>query len=131
MPALGPATAALSDAELRETMEKGWGVPQKFAATMREIWILQPQFDNRRGARPYRLLAQPRFRAAYDFLSLRAQIGEISQEMVDWWTQFQQADETTRLEMTTSQSSRSAEGETKRKRRKPRKRKPKAEHHGE
>ena len=127
-------TPALNEAiaELRETMEKGWGVPQKFAATMREIWILQPQFDNQRGARPYRLLAQPRFRAAYDFLSLRAQIGEVNQELVDWWTQFQQADETTRLEMTTSQqSSRSAEGETKRKRRKPRKRKPKAEHHGE
>ena len=51
--------------------------------------------------------------------------------MVDWWTQFQQADEATRLEMTTSQSSRLAEGEAKRKRRKPRKRKPKAEHHGE
>lgn len=116
-------------AELRETMEKGWGVPQKFAATMREIWILQPQFDNRRAR--YRLLAQPRFRAAYDFLSLRAQMSEIAKI---WWIgghEFQQADETTRLEMTTSQSSRSAEGETKRKRRKPRKRKPKAEHHGE
>ena len=113
-------------------MEKGWGVPQKFAATMREIWILQPQFENRRGARPYRLLAQPRFRAAYDFLSLRAQIGEVNQELADWWTQFQHADETTRLEMINiHHQSRQSDGATKRKRRKPRKRKLKAEHHDE
>ena len=127
-------TPALNEAivELRESMEKGWGVPQKFAATMREIWILQPQFENRRGARPYRLLAQPRFRAAYDFLSLRAQIGEVNQELADWWTQFQHADETTRLEMINiHHQSRQSDGATKRKRRKPRKRKLKAEHHDE
>ena len=37
---------ALSEAmnTMRETVEKGWGVPQRFAATMREIWQLQPQF---------------------------------------------------------------------------------------
>ena len=51
------AAPALTEAiaELRETMEKGWGVPQKYAATMREIWVLQPLFDNRRGTRPHRL----------------------------------------------------------------------------
>ena len=88
------ASPALTEAiaELRETMEKGWGVPQKYAATMREIWVLQPQFDNRRGARPHRLLAQARFRAAYDFLMLRAQLGQAARELADWWTTFQHAD---------------------------------------
>ena len=112
-------TGAVSD--LRETMEKGWGVPQKFSATMREIWILQPQFDHRRGARPHRLLAQPRFRAAYDFLVLRAKLGYAPQETADWWTSFQHADEAERAAMTAAPAQ---EGEPRKKRRRrPRKRK--------
>ena len=122
-------TPALNEAiaELRDTMEKGWGVPQKFAATMREIWVLQPQFDYRRGMRPYRLMAQVRFRAAYDFLILRAQMGEVASEMADWQTQFQHADDAERAMMTVANQTTANTDEAKRKRRKPRKRKPKAE----
>lgn len=92
------AAAAITSAiaGLREDMEKGWGIPQRYTATMREIWQLQPQFANRRGRRPYRLLAQPRFRAAYDFLVLRARHEPELQETADWWTQFQQANEAAR-----------------------------------
>ena len=117
------ASPALTEAiaELRETMEKGWGVPQKYAATMREIWVLQPQFDNRRGARPHRLLAQARFRAAYDFLMLRAQLGQAARELADWWTTFQHADETERAAMTAAAPQNPHEGT--KKRRRPRKRK--------
>ena len=116
------AAPALTEAiaELRETMEKGWGVPQKYAATMREIWVLQPQFDNRRGARPHRLLAQARFRAAYDFLMLRAQLGQAARELADWWTTFQHADETERAAMTAAPQN---PHEGTKKRRRPRKRK--------
>ncbi|MDO5640312.1 MAG: polynucleotide adenylyltransferase PcnB [Neisseria sp.] len=130
-------TPALNSAivELRDDIEKGWGVPQRFAATMREIWILQPQFDNRKGARPHRLLAQPRFRAAYDFLVLRGQLGEVDAELVQWWTDFQHANEDKRHEMSTGGGSGARyaesadeevkEGRPKRKRkRRPRKRKP-------
>ncbi|MDO4998284.1 MAG: polynucleotide adenylyltransferase PcnB [Neisseria sp.] len=118
VPALSEAMA-----ETREKMEK-WGVPQRFTATMREIWQLQPQFDNMRGARPHRLLAQARFRAAYDFLILRAQMGEVPQEQVDWWTQFQHADEAERQAMTMAaqQGDEESRGKNKR-RRKPRRRK--------
>ena len=93
---------ALMDAmnTMRDTVEKGWGVPQRFSATMREIWQFQPQFDNMRGARPYRLLSQARFRAAYDFLILRSEVGEVDKEMASWWTTFQHADEETRQQMT-------------------------------
>lgn len=116
-------TQAVND--LRD-MEKGWGVPQRFSATMREIWQLQPQFENRKGARPHRLLTQQRFRAAYDFLLLRAETGHADPELVQWWTAFQHADDTLRLEMTASQRGQGAKSgdETKRKRRrKPRKKK--------
>ncbi len=110
-------------AEVRAGMDRGWGVPQRFSATMREIWVLQPQFEFRRGARPFRLLAQPRFRAAYDFLLLRAATGEVPADWADWWTGFQQADEAERQLM--SAAAPVAEGgEAKRRRRKPRKRKP-------
>jgi poly(A) polymerase len=34
-----------------------------------------------------------RFRAAYDFLVLRAKAGEPLQRIVDWWTQYQESDE--------------------------------------
>ena len=114
---------------LRDRVEKGWGVPQRFTATMREIWQFQPQFDSTRGARPHRLIAQARFRAAYDFLVLRGQVGEVEADLVQWWTDFQHADEETRAEMTVAAQQRSGreQGEDekpkRKRRRKPRKKK--------
>ena len=65
-------------------------IPRRFTAMMKEIWVLQPRFEQRSGRRPYALLEQERFRAAYDFLELRAQSGEIDKELADWWTEFQE-----------------------------------------
>jgi poly(A) polymerase len=56
---------------------------------MKEIWSLQPRFEQRSGRRPYAVLEHPRFRAAYDFLMLRAESGEAPGELVDWWRRFQ------------------------------------------
>jgi poly(A) polymerase len=65
-------------------------IPKRFSVPMREIWALQPRFLHRQGARVKRLLAHPRFRAAYDFLVLRAQAGEPGlREPAAWWTQAQ------------------------------------------
>jgi poly(A) polymerase len=64
-------------------------IPRRFEATMKEIWSLQPRFEQRAGSRPVRLLEHPRFRAAYDFLTLRAASGEVPQALADWWTRFQ------------------------------------------
>jgi poly(A) polymerase len=66
-------------------------IPRRFEATIKEIWSLQPRFEQRAGSRPARLLEHPRFRAAYDFLALRAESGEAPQALVDWWTRFQDA----------------------------------------
>jgi poly(A) polymerase len=66
-------------------------IPRRFEATIKEIWSLQPRFEQRAGARPYRLLEHERFRAAYDFLALRGESGEVPQALVDWWTKFQDA----------------------------------------
>ncbi len=123
-------TPALSDAinTMRETVERGWGVPQRFSATMREIWMFQPQFENRKGARPHKLFAQARFRAAYDFLLLRAETGNADRALAEWWTAFQTASAEQRTEMTKNEAAarhEKNEGQEKKRRRRRRKPKPK------
>ena len=67
-------------------------ITRRIAGDIKEIWALQPRFEKRAGKTPYRLLEQPRFRAGYDFLALRAQSGEVDQDIADWWLNFQNAD---------------------------------------
>jgi poly(A) polymerase len=64
-------------------------IPRRFSMPMREIIGLQPRFERREGRRPLRLLEHPRFRAAYDFLLLRAASGEEDQALAEWWTEIQ------------------------------------------
>ena len=64
-------------------------IPKRFSLPMREIWVMQPRLETSRGSRAQRLLTHPRFRAAYDFLLLRAASGEVAQTLADFWTQAQ------------------------------------------
>ncbi|MDX2456859.1 MAG: polynucleotide adenylyltransferase PcnB [Gammaproteobacteria bacterium] len=64
--------------------------PRRFSLPMREIWMLQLRLENKSGRRSKRVLSHPRFRAAYDFLLLRAEAGEVSKDLADWWTDFQE-----------------------------------------
>lgn len=64
-------------------------VPRRFVMPMRELVGLQPRFERREGRRSLRLLDHPRFRAAYDFLLLRAGAGEVDAELAQWWTRVQ------------------------------------------
>lgn len=75
-------------------------MPRHITQSMRDVWFLQNKFARTVGTRPYRLLEQPKFRAAYDFLQLRAETGGADPQLVDWWTRFQEADEETRRKMT-------------------------------
>lgn len=74
-------------------------IPKRFTQVMREIWLLQYRFSKRTGNRAFNLLEHPRFRAAYDFLALRALAGDEAMELADWWTKFQDvdADEQTKM----------------------------------
>ncbi len=65
-------------------------IPRRFSTPMREIWSMQSRFANTKGKRPVRLLSHPRFRAAYDFLLLRAESGEVDPAQGEWWTRFQE-----------------------------------------
>jgi poly(A) polymerase len=66
-------------------------LPKSIGMPMRELWSLQPRYEMTQGGRAFRLLGHPRFRAAYDFLVLRAETGEADPALADWWTRFQTA----------------------------------------
>lgn len=77
-------------------------IPKRFSQIIREIWLLQFRFPKRHGGRAFNLLQHPRFRAAYDFLALRALAGDESMELAQWWTNFQEVDEEKRADMVAS-----------------------------
>ncbi len=74
-------------------------IPRRYDTVMKEIWLLQPRFEQRSGQRPLRLLALPRFRAAYDFMLLRSESGEVDVELGAWWDEFQHANDEQRADM--------------------------------
>jgi len=77
-------------------------IPRRFALGVREMFALQPRLEYPRGRRALRLLAHPRFRAGYDLLLLRAELGLASAETAQWWTRLQEANEQERGEMVDS-----------------------------
>ena len=79
-------------------------IPRRYTADMKELWALQSRFEQRGGQRPFRLLEHPRFRAAYDFLLLRCESGEVEVALGDWWTSFQNADADARAAMLVADS---------------------------
>jgi len=78
--------------EVLEVQSTKLAITRRIAGDIKEIWALQPRFEKRAGRSPFRLIEQPRFRAGYDFLVLRAESGEIDAAAAQWWTDFQNAD---------------------------------------
>lgn len=93
-----PALFRAMDDVLRDQRRR-LAIPRRFDAMIKEIWSLQPRFMQRSGARPYRLVQHPRFRAAYDFLLLRCESGELDPALGQWWDRFQQVGEADRKSM--------------------------------
>ncbi len=93
-----PALFEAMDEVLNQQAEK-LAITRRISGDIKDIWSLQPRFEKRSGKTALRLLEQPRFRAGYDFLLLRAQSGEVAMELADWWTAFQEADSQARLAM--------------------------------
>ena len=112
-----PALHEAMDDVLNQQTEQ-LAIPRRYSSDMKELWIMQPRFEQRAGQRPYRLLEQPRFRAAYDFLLLRCESGEVEKSLGDWWTSFQDADDDARATMLVADAA-PATKRRKRRRRKP------------
>jgi poly(A) polymerase len=58
-------------------------LPRRFSLPMQEIWLMQSRLSQRR--RAARLMAHPRFRAAYDFLVLRQVASDEHADDVAFW----------------------------------------------
>ena len=82
-PALQQAVDSVFEARIGDISGRG-----KLGADMREIWLMQPRFERRTGNGPFSLVEQPRFRAGFDFLRLRADAGEAAAELAEWWEDF-------------------------------------------
>jgi poly(A) polymerase len=80
---------AMLEASQRIVATQQTAFPRRFSSPMKELLNMQWRFGQQQGARAARLLQHKRFRAAYDFLVLRASCGEVDQAMVDWWTELQ------------------------------------------
>ena len=93
-PALQEAIDEVFDARIGDVSGRG-----KLAADMREIWMMQPRFEKRIGSAPFTLVEQPRFRAGFDFLRLRAEVADVELTLADWWQEFSMADEAAREDL--------------------------------
>jgi poly(A) polymerase len=93
-PALQEAIDEVFDARIGDVSGRG-----KLAADMREIWMMQPRFEKRVGSTPFGLVEQPRFRAGFDFLRLRADVEEVVVRLADWWQEFSMASDAEREDL--------------------------------
>ena len=87
-PALQDAIDEVFNSRIGDVSGRG-----KLGTDMREIWLMQPRFDKRVGSGPWSLVEQPRFRAGFDFMRLRADVGEVEPALATWWESFSLADQ--------------------------------------
>ncbi len=125
-----PAIVALDSAMAEVINQTGEQVvmTKRFTSDMRDIWSLQPRLERRMPRQVPKILEHPRFRAGYDFLLLRAQLGHLGEgglEVANWWGMLYAANGAQRermlIELRSAPKS-AEEGETatkKRRRRKP------------
>lgn len=85
------SAAAMSEAcyQITAAQQSCTALPKRYSVPMREVLQLQHRFGARTGVRAARFLEHKRFRAAYDFMVLRASCGEVDQETAQWWTDIQ------------------------------------------
>lgn len=80
---------SLASYELMAQQQQRTSIPKRFGIPMREMLSLQPRFLNRRGKRAMKFLEHRRFRAAYDFMVLLSEVGQVDKELAEFWTDVQ------------------------------------------
>jgi poly(A) polymerase len=116
-PALQDAIDEVFDSRIGDVSGRG-----KLGADMRDIWLMQPRFEKRVGSGPWTLVDHVRFRAAFDFMRLRADVGEVDELLADWWQEFSLSDDATRedlLQQARTAAPQDAAPKKRRRRRKP------------
>ena len=124
--------------EVMDAQQSQVAIPRRITTPMKELMVMQLRLNRTRGKRVLGLLGQARFRAAYDFLCLRAKVGDADPALAEFWTQLQELDEAQRVAAVDPGRRRAAEGageeqpradgeapaRPRRRRRRPRRRKP-------
>ncbi|GAD03818.1 poly(A) polymerase [Agarivorans albus MKT 106] len=102
---------------------KSVAIPKRFTTGIREIWQLQARLDRRFGKRAFQTFGHPRFRAAFDFLELRAKATQDKHlsELAQWWQQWQRSNEQGRNTMVRELNKNSGRSKSRRRPRKPKK----------
>ncbi|GFM67786.1 polynucleotide adenylyltransferase PcnB [Pseudomonas cichorii] len=96
-----PPIAAMQEAAHELIIEQCQriAIPKRFTMPIREIWDMQERLPRRSGKRADLLLDNPRFRAGYDFLLLRETAGEQTDGLGEWWTDYQDCNDSQRRDM--------------------------------
>ena len=92
-------------------------VPRRHGYFVRDVWQLQPILEKRTASGVAHALAHRRFRAAYDFLLLRVEAGEVDEELGEWWTKAQTVEQPLAIEGPQRAAELPAEGPRRRRRR--------------
>ena len=101
--------------EVLSIQVKTIAIPKRFTATMRDIWMLQQRLPRFGGKRAQRIYHHIKFRAAFDFLELRAKV-EQSQELAEltaWWLEYQANNELPVHDYSRSKTNRAVESKPK------------------
>ena len=116
-----PALIAAADQVLNAQTES-LAINRRHASDMREIWFMQPRFERRTPRAIHRMFEQPRFRAAVEFLQLRAACDEFDSVVAQWWMDLADAPDGERANMLQNLEPEAAPAA--KRRRRPRRRKP-------
>ncbi len=107
-----PAEArALAAGQTLAQQQQIIAIPRRFSQFVRDVWGLQGRLEARHARYIERVAQHARFRAAYDFLLLRAETGEVTdsgeplQEIANWWTTYQDEGEDVRQDMVAARRS--------------------------
>src|SRR5690606_36299275 len=73
-----------ADSVIEEQMDK-LDIQLRHQADMRDIWLMQARFERATVRSIWRMMEQPRFLAAVDFLQLRAEAREVDSVLAQWW----------------------------------------------
>ncbi len=84
VPALFQAGSEVMSRQLKHI-----SIPRRFSQMARDIWTSQPKFQRTEGKQPARLLAQPFFRAAYDFMCIQSMVSLVPGNLRQWWSDYQ------------------------------------------
>jgi len=86
-------------------------IPKRFTATIRDIWNLQLRLPRYNGKRAQRVYHHIKFRAAFDFLELRAKVEQSEElaELTAWWQEYQKNNELPKHDHSRKRNNRSTE----------------------